>query len=34
MIGFGNLPLVEIAGLLVRFDHTASFIVNANHRAM
>jgi hypothetical protein len=24
-------PLFEIAFLLVRFDHVASFIVNANH---
>jgi len=27
-------PLFEIAGVLVRFDHVASFIVNANHRIM
>ena len=25
---------VEIAGVLVRFDHVASVIVNSNHRAM
>jgi hypothetical protein len=24
-------PLLEIALVLVRFDHVASFIVNANH---
>jgi hypothetical protein len=27
-------PLFEIARLLVRFDHLARFIVNANHSAM
>jgi hypothetical protein len=27
-------PLFEIARLLVRFDHVASFIVNANHGIM
>jgi hypothetical protein len=26
-----KLPLLEIAGVLVRFNHVASFIVNANH---
>jgi hypothetical protein len=26
-----NSPLFEIAPVLVRFDHVASFIVNANH---
>jgi hypothetical protein len=26
-----NSPLFEIALVLVRFDHLASFIVNANH---
>ena len=25
-------PLVELARVLVRFDHVASCIVNANHR--
>jgi len=25
-------PLFEIASVLVRFEHIASFIVNANHR--
>jgi hypothetical protein len=34
MIGFGNLPLVEIAGVLVRLDHVARFIENANHSIM
>jgi hypothetical protein len=29
-----NLPLFELALVLVRFDHVASFIVNANHRIM
>jgi hypothetical protein len=24
-------PLSEISGVLVRFDHVARFIVNANH---
>jgi hypothetical protein len=28
------LPLFEIARVLVRFDHVASVIVNANHGAM
>jgi hypothetical protein len=28
---FGKLPLFEIARVLVRLDHFASFIVNANH---
>jgi hypothetical protein len=27
-----NLPLFELARLLVRFDHIARCIVNANHR--
>jgi hypothetical protein len=27
-----RLPLFEIARVLVRFDHVASFIVNADHR--
>jgi hypothetical protein len=27
-------PLFEIVRVLVRFDHVASFIVNANHSAM
>jgi hypothetical protein len=27
-------PFFEIASLLVRFDHVASFIVDANHRIM
>jgi hypothetical protein len=26
-----NLPLFEIASVLVRLDHAASVIVNANH---
>jgi hypothetical protein len=29
-----NSPLLEIARLLVRFDHVASVIVNANHGIM
>jgi len=29
-----NLPLFELARLLVRFDHIASLIVNANHTIM
>jgi hypothetical protein len=28
------LRFFEIARVLVRFDHVASFIVNANHRIM
>jgi hypothetical protein len=28
------LPLFEIARVLVRFDHVARFIVNANHHMM
>jgi hypothetical protein len=28
------LPLFEIALVLVRLDHVAGFIVNANHRIM
>jgi hypothetical protein len=28
------LPLLEIAGVVVRFDHVARFIINANHSAM
>jgi hypothetical protein len=28
------LPLFEIAGMFVRLDHVASFIVNANHGVM
>ncbi len=32
MIGGGRrLPLFEIACVLVRFDHVASFIINVNH---
>jgi hypothetical protein len=27
-------PLLELALVLVRFDHVASFIVNANHSVM
>jgi hypothetical protein len=27
-------PLPEIARVLVRFNHVASFIINANHSAM
>jgi len=27
-------PLLEIASVLVRLDHIASFIVNANHSIM
>jgi hypothetical protein len=27
----GHLPLFEIARVLVRFDHVARFIVNADH---
>jgi hypothetical protein len=29
-----NSPLFEIARVLVRFDHVASRIVNANHSIM
>jgi hypothetical protein len=29
-----ELPLFEIASVLVRFDHVARFIVNADHRIM
>ena len=29
-----HFQLFEIAGVLVRFDHIASFIVNANHAVM
>jgi hypothetical protein len=29
-----HLPLVKIALVLVRLDHVASFIVNANHSIM
>jgi hypothetical protein len=29
-----RLPLFEIARVLVRFNHIASFIVNANHGIM
>jgi hypothetical protein len=29
-----NSPLFKIAHLLVRFDHVARLIVNANHSAM
>jgi hypothetical protein len=29
-----SLPLFEIARLLVRLDHVASFIINANHSVM
>jgi hypothetical protein len=29
-----GLPLFELALVLVRFDHIASFIVNVNHGAM
>jgi hypothetical protein len=29
-----NLPVFEIARVLVRFDHIASRIVNANHSIM
>jgi hypothetical protein len=32
--GAQNLPLFEIANVLVRFDHVASGIVNANHSVM
>jgi hypothetical protein len=28
------LPLLEIAGMLVRLDHVASVIVNADHGIM
>jgi hypothetical protein len=31
---FTALPLFEIANVLVRLNHVASFIVNANHRIM
>jgi hypothetical protein len=29
-----SLPLFEIVSVLVRLDHVASFIVNADHRIM
>jgi hypothetical protein len=29
-----NSPLFELARVLVRLDHVASFIVNANHSIM
>jgi hypothetical protein len=29
-----TLELAEIANVLVRFDHIASFIANANHNMM
>jgi hypothetical protein len=29
-----NLPLFELARVLVRFDHVVRFIVNANHGMM
>jgi hypothetical protein len=29
-----DLPLFEIARVVVRFDHVARFIVNANHGIM
>jgi hypothetical protein len=29
-----HLPIFELARVLVRFDHVASFIVNADHSAM
>jgi hypothetical protein len=29
-----RLPLLKIALVLVRLDHVARFIVNANHRSM
>ena len=32
--GDTNLPLFEIALVAMRFDHIASFIVNANHGIM
>jgi hypothetical protein len=28
---FARSPLLELARVLVRFDHVASFIINANH---
>ena len=30
----GNTPLFEVGRVLVRLDHIASFIVNANHSIM
>jgi hypothetical protein len=30
----GNLRFFEVAGVLVRLDHVASFIVNADHGRM
>jgi hypothetical protein len=30
-LGMPGQPLFEIARVLVRFDHVAKFIVNANH---
>ena len=29
-----NSPLFQIVRVLVRFDHVASFIVNANHKIL
>ena len=34
MLGRKALPLPEIARVLVRFNHVASLIVNANHSIM
>jgi hypothetical protein len=34
MHGIHRLPLFEIARVLVRFDHVACFIVNANQSIM
>jgi hypothetical protein len=31
MMRVKNSPLFEIAGVLMRFKHVATFIVNANH---
>ena len=32
--GATRLSLFELARVLVRFDHVASFIINANHSIM
>jgi hypothetical protein len=34
MVTSHALPLFEIARVLVRFNHVASYVVNANHGVM
>ena len=29
-----NLPVFEVAGMLIRFDHAARFMISANHSIM